>query len=105
MASHPLGENSITRAALELRLAIGQGRLPRINPRPRLPYIHPITRISANRTMGDALLLWLDYHHDYWTYGDTQHTAPEGVLNPRSPYYGHSYDNNPFSPTFRQRNR
>lgn len=103
--NHHFRPGSLTNAALETVFAIREGRLPPINPHPRLEYVRPIERISADRTLRRGLLLWLDFHHDYWSYGDTQHTAPEGVLNPHpdNPYYGHSYDNNPLSATFRHR--
>jgi hypothetical protein len=101
--NHLYRPGSITNAAVETVFAIREGRLPPINPQPRLEYVHPLERISADRTLHWGLLLWLDFHHDYWSYGDTQQTAPEGVLHHASPYYGHSYDNNPFSATFRHR--
>jgi hypothetical protein len=105
MTTPPFRPHSTTNAALETIFAIREGRLPPVNQNPRLAYVHPTTRISADRTLRWGLLFWLDFHHDYWSYGDTQQTAPEGVLNPQpdNPYYGHSYDNNPLSATFRHR--
>ncbi len=71
--------------------AIASGALPP-TATPTQPYRHPTKRISADRTQDPLWLLALDAS-DYRRFGDTQATAPEGVLNPKSPFYGQRFVN------------
>jgi hypothetical protein len=68
-----------------------EGRIP-MTVTPVEGYEHPYNRLSVYR-MGapEALTRVFDFF-DYDTYGDTQATAPEGVLNPQSPYFGKARD-------------